>query len=295
MSLRGLVDQPGFVRPPLQLGDVRVLFLAGGLMRLDGGAMFGIIPRPLWQRQVAVDEAHRVPLTTTCLLIETSGRRIVVESGIGAKYDEKDRSIFALSNWWLADSLAVCAIEPDSIDTLILTHLHFDHAGGATRFDAAGGLGLTFPRARIFVQRGEWDDATTGHFVMTGTYRRENLEPLEASGRLERVSGVAEIASGVSVRPLPGHTRHQQGVVIRGGGRTLLHVADLIPTSAHVGLRYNMAYDLDPFLNMNVKKALLDEALAGGWTLVFGQDPNWPTWKAVAGTRGIGVEATAES
>ncbi|MFO0972284.1 MAG: MBL fold metallo-hydrolase [Phycisphaerae bacterium] len=282
--------RPGSSRPPLILGDTRVTFLNGGRLSLDGGAMFGIIPRPLWERLATPDASNRVPLTTTCLLVETAGRRLLIESGVGSKYDDKERSIFAISEYWLLDSLAAAGVDPASIDTVILTHLHFDHAGGITRAVPGETPRPTFPRARVVVQKGEWADATTGHAVMTGTYRRENLEPLEAAGVLAPVDGEAEIAPGVSVRPLPGHTRHQQGVVIRGGGRTLLHTADLVPTAAHVGLRYNMAYDLDPFGNMLKKRLILDEALAGGYTLLLGQDPNWPTWRAVAGAKGVQLE-----
>ncbi len=278
---------PGEVRPPLTLGDVRVRFLCGGRLSLDGGAMFGIVPRTLWERVAKPDEAHRVALGTCCLLVETGGRRIVVETGIGDKYDERDRRIYALSDHWLADSLAAVGVDPAEIDLVVLTHLHFDHAGGATRRGAAGRAAPTFPRAAYVVPRGEWDDARTGHYVMSGTYREENLAPLEASGRLSLVSGEAEIAPGVRVLPLPGHTRHQQGVRVHGGGRTLLHLADLMPTSAHVGLRYNMAYDLLPYENMRTKERMLSEAVAGGWTLLCGQDAAWPTWRAQGGAKGI--------
>jgi glyoxylase-like metal-dependent hydrolase (beta-lactamase superfamily II) len=262
----------------IQLGNIKVTPLDGGRFSLDGGAMFGIIPKALWSRLVPPDERNRIRLAMTCLLIETAGRRILVETGCGDKFTDKDRGIFAISDHWLLDSLTAAGVEPESIDTVILTHLHFDHAGGATRWppDAESPREAvpTFPRARYVVQRGEWDDAMSGHFVMTATYRRENLEPLAQSGRLELVEGGREIAPGVSVRVLPGHTRHQQGVLISGGGRTLVQPADLLPTSAHVGLAWNMAYDLLPYENMQMKRRLLEEAHAGGWLLLLGQDPD---------------------
>ncbi len=273
----------------MTLGDVRIRFYCGGRLSLDGGAMFGIIPKPLWSRAVRCDERNRIPLATTCLLVETAGRRVLIETGVGAKYDAKDRDIFALSDSWLLDSLAADGVAVDSIDTVILTHLHFDHAGGVSRLDANGGVVPTFPAARFVVQRGEWEDAVTGHFVMTGTYRRENLEPLERSGRLERIDGEAEIAPGVSVLPLPGHTRHQQGVLIRGGGRALLQPADLLPTAAHVGLRWNMAYDLLPYENMRTKSRMLEAAQAGDWTIVTAQDPDWQTWRVQRTDKGFAL------
>ncbi len=280
----------GEVRPAMHLGDIRVRFLDGGRLSLDGGAMFGIIPKPLWQRTVRCDERNRISLGTTCLLVETAGRRIIIESGIGSKYDAKDRDIFELSSQCLVDSLGAVGVEQESVDTVILTHLHFDHAGGITSAGADGVVRPTFPRAKVFVQRGEWDDAVSGYCVMTGTYRRENLEPLERDGRLVLLGGDGEIAPGVSVRAVPGHTRHQQGVLIEGGGRALFNPADLIPTAAHIGLRYNMAYDLQPYENMLTKKRVLEEAISGGWTLLLAQDGTWNTWRPTAGAKGVMVE-----
>lgn len=282
--------------PVLHVGDMRVRLLDGGRLKLDGGAMFGIIPKPLWARLAPADERNRIDIGCTCLLIETAGRRILVDTGVGNKYGDKDRDIFAISNHWLLDSLRAEQVEPESIDTVILTHLHFDHAGGATTWaghDAGSQTGAaalqalsddrrdagptkavpTFPRATYVVQRGEWDDGATGHFVMTATYRKENLEPLAASGRLKLIDGDGEIAPGVSVRVLPGHTRYQQGIVLRDRDQIAVQPADLMPTAAHVGLRYNMAYDLLPYENMVNKGRLLSEGAAGGWMFLLAQDP----------------------
>ena len=258
----------------MQIGRIKITFLDGGCLRLDGGAMFGIIPKVLWQRVAQPDDKNRIDLATTCLLIETAGRRIIVESGIGNKYGPKDRDIFALSDQWLLDSLAAAKVEPESIDTVILTHLHFDHAGGATRWNSDGRAIPTFPRATYIVQRGEWEDAVNGYYVMTATYRDENLKPLAESGRLKLVEGDGEVLPGVAVRLMPGHTRHQQGVIISDGSQTAIQPGDLMPTSSHVGLRYNMAYDLLPYDNMMNKTRLLEEAVARDWTLLLGQDPH---------------------
>ncbi len=228
---------PTATPPVLQLGEMRLTLLDGGGLWLDGGAMFGIIPKPLWSKLVEVDESNRIPLATTCVMVETGGRRILIETGVGAasKFEEKERGFFRLSPFALVNSLKAAQIDPATIDTVILTHLHFDHAGGGTAEDGRGGFAPTFPSATYIVQRGEWDDAVNNHAVMTGTYRRENLAPLESAGVLSLAAGEAEIAPGVSVRPMPGHTRHQQGVVLRGGGETIVLPADLMPTSAHVG------------------------------------------------------------
>lgn len=280
----GPTDRP----PRLQIGDMTITLLDGGALWLDGGAMFGIIPRPLWSRLVDVDDQNRIPLAMTCSLVESAGNRILVETGAGSvlKYAEKERGIFRFADHWIADSLASAGVERESIDIVVLTHLHFDHAGGGTMPDGKGGFVPTFPNARYVVQRGEWDDAVGGHAVMTGTYRKENLEPLEQAGVLSFADGEAEIAPGVSVTPMPGHTRHQQGVVFESGGQRVVLPADLMPTSAHVGLRYNMAYDLLPVENMRNKQRLLDDAHERRDTLLLGQDPRHTAWTVDRDARG---------
>lgn len=269
--------------PTVQVGDLAIRVLDGGQFWLDGGAMFGIIPKAIWSKQVAVDDANRIPLATTCLLVETAGKRILIETGCGAnsKYGDKEKGFFSFGPHWLLDSLSAAAIDPGAIDLVILTHLHFDHAGGGTMPDGHGGWKPTFPRARYVVQRGEWQDAVEGHAVMTGTYRKENLEPLERAGVLALVEGDAEIVPGLSLRILKGHTRHQQGVFFQSGGRGAVQPADLLPTSAHVGLRFNMAYDLLPYENMMNKKGLLAQAAQGDWTLLLGQDPTNAAWRII--------------
>lgn len=266
--------------PCLRLGDLVVTALDGGHVWLDGGAMFGIIPKPVWSKLTEVDEVNRIPLAMTCLLVETAGKRLLIETGAGAqsKYGEKERGFFRFSPHWLVDSLHAAGVEREAIDYVILTHLHFDHAGGGTMADGHSGLCPTFPNARYVVQRGEWEDALAGHAVMTATYRPENLAPLEAAGVLSLVEGEAEIIPGVRVRPMPGHTRHQQGVILSGGGRCAVQPGDLMPTSAHVGLRYNMAYDLLPHENMLTKEGLLESGSDEGWTLLLGQDPRHVAW-----------------
>ena len=220
----------------LHVGDLTLTFLDGGELWLDGGAMFGIIPKPMWARGATVDEANRIPLAMTCTLVESGGKRILVETGAGAasKYSDKEQGFFRFGNYTIVDSLAAIGLEPDAIDIVILTHLHFDHAGGGTTLDGKGGHRTTFPRAKYIIQRGEWDDALSGHVVMTGTYRPENLAPLEAAGVLSFVSGEAEIAPGIAVRPMVGHTRHQQGVVFYAGAKNPLDDASArIPSCTH--------------------------------------------------------------
>lgn len=273
----GPIEKP----PQIHVGDLVISILDGGHLRLDGGAMFGIIPKPMWSRLVECDEANRIPLATSCFYLETSGKRILIETGSGpqSKFDQKEVGFFQFGPHWLLDSLAAAGIERESIDYVILTHLHFDHAGGGTMPDGKGGYAPTFPRAKYIVQRGEWDDAVGGYAVMTGTYRPENLAPLEAAGVLALVEGESEIVPGLRVRKFPGHTRHQQGVVFESGEEKLILPADLMPTSAHVGLRFNMAYDLLPYENMLNKERLLSEATGSNARLLLGQDPSNACWR----------------
>jgi glyoxylase-like metal-dependent hydrolase (beta-lactamase superfamily II) len=270
----------------MKLGNINISVFDGGRFKLDGGAMFGIIPRPLWSKRAPADELHRIRLGTNCLLLDVAGKRVLVETGLGNKYADKERAIFDIANHWIVDSLADAGLSPDAIDIVILTHLHFDHAGGATRLEPDGRAVTTFPRARYIVQRGEWEDYRNNYSVMSATYRAENLEPLADSGRLELIDGDAEILPGVAVRKLPGHTRHQQGVVIAGGGLTAVQPADLMPTSAHVGLPYNMAYDLLPYDNMQNKKKLLAEATQKNWLILSGHDPDHVAYKVSEDPRG---------
>ncbi|MFQ5496202.1 MAG: MBL fold metallo-hydrolase [Phycisphaerae bacterium] len=274
--------------PRVRIGDLTVTLLDGGHLWLDGGAMFGIIPKPLWSRRVEVDQANRIPLAMTCFLVEAGDKRVLIETGAGqpSKYNEKERGFFKFADHSIVESLSAAGLDPGDIDFVILTHLHFDHAGGGTISDDRGGFVPTFPRARYVVQRGEWEDAVSGHVVMSGTYREENLAPLEKAGVLSLAQGEAEIAPGVTVRPLPGHTRHQQGVVFAEGERRIILPADLMPTSAHLGLRYNMAYDLLPYENMQKKAALLEEVCSSEAALFLGQDPGHVLWRVGRDTRG---------
>lgn len=286
---QGPVKEP----PRFLIGDVGVTLLDGGQLWLDGGAMFGIIPKPMWAKLTEVDEQNRIPLAMTCLLVETGGKRIIVETGAGAasKYGEKERGFFRFAEHWLLDSLQAAGVERESVDYVIATHLHFDHAGGGTMPDGRGGYVPTFPRAKYVAQRGEWEDAVEGYAVMSATYRKENLAPLEEAGLLSLVDGEAEIVPGIRVLPLAGHTRHQQGVIIEGGEAVAVQPGDMMPTAAHAGIRYNMAYDLLPYENMRNKGRLLEEALRGGWRLLLGQDPVSVVWRAHSDGHG-GVSLT---
>ena len=245
-----------------------------GRLGLDGGAMFGIVPRPLWEGRIAPDGRNRIPLAMRCLLLRGHGRTILVDTGLGHKADAKFEEIYAVDHEHstLLGSLARLGVGPEAVTDVVLTHLHFDHAGGATTRDAEGALALTFPEADHYVQRTQWDWAHTS-VREAASFLAENLDPLEASGRLVLLDGREAPWPGLSLHPVDGHTRGQQLVRVGDGPGAILFAADLVPTAAHVPALWIMAYDVEPLKTLREKEALLTQAAAEGWTVVFEHDP----------------------
>jgi glyoxylase-like metal-dependent hydrolase (beta-lactamase superfamily II) len=257
----------------MRVGDVQVDIVSGGRFKLDGGGMFGIIPRPLWSRLYAPDERGRIQLDTNCLLIRTGDELVLVDTGNGPKMDAKEREIFDLApDNPLVDNLAAAGVRPEDVTLVLLTHLHMDHVGGATRL-AGEEVVPAFPNARVAVQRVEWEDALHNRSHMRTSYRLENLRPLQESGRLRLLDGDAEPAPGLSVHVTGGHTRGHHCVFVRSGGETLWLPADICPTPAHFRPPYNMAYDMEPYETMRVKAELLHRAAAEGWLVAFDHEP----------------------
>lgn len=239
--------------------------------------MFGIVPKPLWQRLSPADEKNRIRLACNCLLVEWphSDRRVIVETGHGPKYGAKEQEIFAIDpERWLLAGLRAAAVEPESITDVVVTHLHFDHAGGLT-WEREGVLAATFPNARVHVQRQEFADARDNYSTMKTTYRAENLEPI-AAGAWVLHEGPGECVPGVEVLPTPGHTRGHQSVLVRGSERTGFFPGDLLPTAAHVGAPYNMAYDLFPLENRESKQTCLRRAAEERWLIFLGHERHRP-------------------
>jgi len=251
---------PSAVPPCYDLGGCTVKLFSGGHLKLDGGAMFGLIPKPLWSRSYPADEQNRIALACNCLLVEWSGandRRVMIETGHGNKYAEKEQRIFAIdpANWLLPNLLAA-GIDPASITDVILSHLHFDHAGGLTHA-CDGQIVATFPHARVHVQEQEFTDARAGFGIMTATYRNENYAAIDAADAWHLVAGASEIVPDVWALPTPGHTRGHHSLVVTGRDRSLVFGGDLIPTRHHVGAPYNMGYDLYPIENRESKRQTL--------------------------------------
>lgn len=268
-------------RSHLQLGRLEVYPLCASRFRLDGGTMFGVVPKPLWEQVFAPDERNRVELACNCLLLRQGGELTLVDTGCGAAWTAREQEIFAFDPaYTLANALAAAGFAPDQVTRVILTHLHFDHAGGALAAPEGSPL---LPRATYLVQRGEWEDAMQGHSIMKSSYRPEALRPLQESGQLRLLDGDTDLDGEVSLVVTGGHTAHHQGVWVRAGGHTLVYPGELIPTRAHLRLHWNMAYDMFPFHTLTRKKAFLAQALAERWIIAWDHDPHL-CWSRLAGT-----------
>ena len=265
----------------MRIGDWDTQIVSGGTFRLDGGAMFGTVPKVVWNKLMPADEENRIRMTTNCLLLrsEQSGRKhvVLVDTGNGDKEDEAFRGRFQIEGPGVLEaSLAKHGVQPEDVTLLVLTHLHFDHAGGATRLDASGAAVPRFPKARVMVQKQELEDARRPNLRVKASYFPWNWEPLETAGLLDTLDGSAELLPGLSVRLAPGHMPGLQIIIVKGGGRKLVYPADLIPTSRHIQPAWVMGYDLDVVTCVSERLKLLDEIAGSDTVVVFEHDPDIP-------------------
>ena len=260
--------------PRLRLGGFELVPVVDGFFALDGGAMFGVVPKVLWEKAAPPDARNRIRLAMRAWLVRAAGTTVLIDAGAGGKLGPKAADIYGFDGVpALARSLAEAGVTPDGIDVVIASHLHFDHAGGFTTRDASGAVVPAFPRARYFVRQGEWDAAHDANERTRASYMPENYVPLQAAGQLVLHDDDREIVPGVRVRRTGGHTRDHQIVEITSGGETAVFVADLLPTAAHVPLPYIMGYDLYPLDTLEFKRRFLREALDGRYVLLFEHDP----------------------
>jgi glyoxylase-like metal-dependent hydrolase (beta-lactamase superfamily II) len=263
-----------------QVGGIRIHALEAGLQWLDGGAMFGVVPRPLWETRIAPDDRNRIPLGLRCLLVEAPGALVLVDTGIGNKEERKFRSIYGVDNEGdptrLEDAIRAAGFEPEDIDIVLSTHLHFDHAGGNTLLRDDGQIVPAFPGARYVVQRQEFDFAHSGNERVRASYLTRNIDPVARAGLQDFVDGPATVTEGVRVLPTPGHTPHHQSVLVESDGEVACFLADVCPTTAHLPLPWIMGYDLEPLVTLESKRGLWSRAREEGWLLVFEHDPRVP-------------------
>jgi methylmalonyl-CoA epimerase len=266
--------------PPVRLdvkrvpfGDLQLTTLNDGPFRLDGGAMFGVVPRPLWERKAAPDERHRIQMAMRPLLIEGAWGHVLVDCGAGDKMGEKDRDIYALERHHALDeSLAAAGLSAEAIHFVLPTHLHWDHFGGAT-MRASGALVPRFRNARYAIRAAEWEDATHPHERNRASYLQDDFVPLRQAGVVDFFEGDETIRPGVRVVRTGGHTGQHQIVVIESGGRTAAFVADLIPTTAHIQDPWVMGYDLFPMETLAFKRRFIREAIDREYLIFFEHDP----------------------
>jgi len=260
----------------MKFGKCEIYPVTDGSFYLDGGAVFGIVPRVLWEKIYQPDERNRIPLSLHCPLIVTKKYTILIDTGIGTKNNEKFCRIYGIDNRAnLLESLYRFGYSPKDIDLVINTHLHFDHAGGNTTFNEHGEIVPTFPRAKYFIQKGELEAALNSNERTAGSYKREDFLPINEPKNLCLVDDeVVEMDKGVFLLKMGGHTRHHQCVKIESDGQIAFFLADLVPTTAHLHYPYIPGYDLFPLDTLENKKKILKQAFEEHWLLIFQHDPN---------------------
>jgi len=252
----------------------RIQTVDDGRILLDGGAMFGVVPRVLWEKSNPPDESNRITLGLNCLLVEGEGYRALIDTGVGSKGDERFASMYGLEeSGGLPGALASMGLSVDDITHVINTHLHFDHCGGNTRRGEGGKPEPTFPRARYVVQKKEWELATDASERSQASYLLENYLPVKEAGQLDLVEGETEILPGLRLLPTPGHTLGHQSVLVEAEDGPVFYAADLIPTSSHLPLPWIMAYDLHPVDTLETKRRILDRARDEQWRFYFEHEP----------------------
>jgi methylmalonyl-CoA epimerase len=256
------------------LGDLELITLSDGFLGLDGGAMFGVVPRTLWEKRLPPDDANRIPLGMRPLIVRDGRHTLIIDAGCGDKMDAKSAQIYKLDRRYHLDhSLAAAGLTAADIDIVLASHLHFDHVGGFTAVEN-GRLVPRFPNAKYVAHRAEWEDATHPHDRNRASYLQENFLPLQDAGVLTLVEDEAEIMPGVRYRRSGGHTAHHQVVMIESRGRTAVFTADMYPTSVHVPDPWLMGYDLYPMDTLAFKQRFAVEAIEREYLLFFEHDPS---------------------
>lgn len=260
----------------IKLGPFSLYVIETGRFRLDGGAMFGVVPKTLWSRQIDVDENNRILMATRCLLIhsERTGRLYLVDDGNGTKFSAKLENIYQIDHEHsnLLDSLSYHGFSPNEVTDLIFTHLHFDHCGGTTYYDENEELQHTFPEAQYYVTESHWQTANSPNVREKASFLKNNINPIGESGRLTLVQEKYTFEEGLSTLTVNGHTLGQQLPVVQAEGQTMVFAGDLLPTFAHVPLPWVMGYDMRPLNTLEEKEQILESAVADNWSFFMEHD-----------------------
>lgn len=264
---------------PVKFGRFELYSLEAGRFRLDGGAMFGVVPKTLWSKQLPSDDKNRIPMGMRCLLIKSdeTEKTYLVDNGSGDKFNDKMASIYALDyeHSDLISSLEKCGFKPSDVTDLIFTHLHFDHCGGTTTYDDSGNIKEVFPNATYHINRRHWETATNPNAREKASFFTENIDPIKNSGRLNLVDDHHEFETGLKTLPMNGHTEGQQLPMLIYKNKTLVYAADLIPTFAHIPLPWVMGYDMKPIQTLEEKEEFLNRAVDENWYLFLEHDAKY--------------------
>jgi len=274
----------------MKMGDIELLCVPDGTFRLDGGTMFGIVPKSLWAKIDPADKRNRILIALNPLLIRTESQNILVDAGLGQAPRSGFDDLYDLDCGKLCDSLKVAGTDPASINVVIFTHLHFDHCGGAVVLSDNGSYRTAFPNARYVVQKGEWEDARSTTETTRGSYLQDQLDAIEDSGQLEFVEGDCQLFPHIKLAVTGGHTRCHQIVLVEDGGHTCIFWGDLIPMTSHVNMPYIMSYDLYPVDTLEQKRLWLEKTLAGDWINYFEHDPRISFGRLVRAGKRINTE-----
>jgi glyoxylase-like metal-dependent hydrolase (beta-lactamase superfamily II) len=277
----------------VRLGDFEIHALSDGTFRLDGGQMFGVVPKALWEKKIPADSRNRIRLGLNCLLVRTGRENVLIETGIGDKFDRRFADIYGVDHsTTLLNDLERHGLAPDRVDMVINSHLHFDHCGWNTRRDGDRVV-PAFPRARYYVQRGEWEHALAPNERDHASYIAEFVRAAEPQTIF--LVGDQELIPGIRVQVLPGHNRNLQAVWIESGGERACFISDLVPTSAHLPNPWIMAFDLYPMETLANKRRILPELVRDRTLVVFPHDTEAPWARLVERDGKIVAERVEES
>ncbi len=246
-----------------------VTVVSDGVFKVDGGAIFGRIPKMMWENLVTTDRKNRLTMGLNCLLLQCNGRHILVDTGVGPKDNYRDKEMYGLVPSRLMRSLKGMGLGPRDIDGVVLSHLHFSHAGGATRMDRQGDMVPSFPKATYYVQRASWEDAQLPSIRNADAFRVEDFAPIAERGQLELLDGDTELFPGLNLIVTDGHCNGHQIAVFTHGGERIVYLGDLVPTPHHLGLTVISSFDHEPETTLDQKREVLSDAERHGWLLVF--------------------------
>jgi glyoxylase-like metal-dependent hydrolase (beta-lactamase superfamily II) len=284
----------------LAIGRLTVHAIQAGGQRLDGGAMFGVVPKPLWERRIQADERNRIQLGMRCLLVEHERGLVLIDNGAGNKENAKFHEIYGVENagaegrTLLEDGLRSLGVRAEDIALMVDTHLHFDHAGGNTYADGGGVIQPTFPNAQYVVQRGEYEWATHPNERTAASYFPHNFEPVVAAGLYQFVNGETEVWPGIRVIPTPGHTPHHQSILLESDGEKAFYPADLSPTASHIPLPWIMGYDVEPLRTLETKRVTWKRAVDEEWLFIFEHDAFVTSGRVEFDGKGFGFRQTGK-